>query len=74
MLVFVKSYREKQTDDFESQGPGTDRHGYLAIGKNGCHQVHVEWAFIKQKKSQLTEDFRFAPEIFDIKLRTLRPK
>ena len=74
MLVFVNSYWEGQTDDFESQGPVTDRLDYLAIGKNGCHQVHVEWAFIKQKKSQLSKDFRFAPETVDIKLRTLRPK
>ena len=42
VLVIVNSYREGQTDDFESQVSGTNRIGYLAIGKNGCHQVHME--------------------------------
>ena len=29
VLVIVNSYLDRQTDDFESKGPGTNRLGYL---------------------------------------------
>ena len=74
MLVFVNSYREGQTDDFESQGPGTDRLSYLAIEKMAAIKYMWSGLLLNKRKRQLSEDFRFAPETFDINLRTLRPQ